>query len=132
MKALLLDIETDPSKLHGQRAGALRHVTILDVPDDSAQDSPEIDAAMVEVARIFPGDQRIQKKRRDLLQRHHTAVRTVQAANHVAMPVQHARALRHAAHFVDIETGRKVKIKTTGQAGGNDTENDHEAQEAPK
>ena len=76
---------------------------LSDVAIEGARHAAPIDSAVFVKAGVFAREQRIDKKRRDFIQRHFQPVRAGQPAVDFAIDVENRVALRHRADAFQVE-----------------------------
>ena len=82
-----------------------------DVLNQGAGDAAPIDSAMIEEPGVFAGEQGVDEKRRDLVQRHHHPIRAREPAVDFAVDVENRIPLRHFADVFQIERLRPGRVE---------------------
>ena len=94
--------EAVAGELHCDRARSLHRLLLLQIPDDGAGDALVVHTAMLIEARVFACEQGFDEEGRDLVQRHHHAVLTMQPADLPVLDVIDDGALPHLAELCQI------------------------------
>ena len=105
-----------PHHLHGDRAEALAHVGLAQVPDEGARRAPPVDSAMVVEAAVLDRDERRAHVARHPRQRHVDAPDVVEPAERGAAAVEHPSALARAEGH-DLGGGRTA-VEAAGEGPG--------------
>ena len=95
--------QTVAGELLGDAARAFLGRAAQNVAHQRAKNSAPIDAGMLIKARVLAGEERIDKERRDFIERNTQPIGAGEAAVNFSIDIEHGVALRHCTDFFHVE-----------------------------